>query len=480
VEVGAGLGTVTEIASASFSLSRVLDSETDSGLQSLIRNNPEFGAMVRELDQTFSRLGVPSIYKLTVSSISGPGTIAPTLNATTLRKENGAFYERTLALETLAYTGPAARATTAAPALAFHASTEVRDDIYVFGGKTPTGLSDKLYKISRNAPTQWIEISASSAEESGRGSTFGDNTGSWSGVRLEDPIDETPGGGGGQGTRSPAARMGAYLANSGDFLILYGGTNADQSVIFTDLWTFKISEGTWTELSTNLIQDSGVSFASTFGTKIENRGQLLILGGLDESGQSGPGVNMDLAGIALARSSIDLAALIQPVTINGGIFHFGSSTLDPNGNSMIASVFNSYPSPYSQTLAYWNGSEAVPVEMDAESHALDLIAPFGGVFQTSGNSMYYLGGSRSPDTQAPELYDGIFTIDVSNGTVRLIPSGSDLAKRMGAIGFVNSEGNIITHGGLTETHQSFTASSDIIEFNPARGSLRNISIESRR
>jgi hypothetical protein len=174
--------------------------------------------------------------------------------------------------------------------------------------------------------------------------------------------------------------MGAYLANSGDFLILYGGTNADQSVIFTDLWTFKISEGTWTELSTNLIQDSGVSFTSAFGTKIERGGQLLILGGLDESGQSGPGVNMDLAGIALARSSIDLAALIQPVTINGGDFHMGASTLGPNGNTIIASSFNSYPSPYSQTLAYWNGSEAVPVEMDAESHALDLIAPFGGVF----------------------------------------------------------------------------------------------------
>jgi hypothetical protein len=94
--------------------------------------------------------------------------------------------------------------------------------------------------------------------------------------------------------------------------------------------------------------------------------------------------------------------------------------------------------------------------------------------------MYYLGGSRSPDTQAPELYDGIFTIDVSNGTVRLIPSGSDLAKRMGAIGFVNSEGNIIIHGGLTETDMVFSASSDIIEFNPALGSLRNISIESRR
>jgi hypothetical protein len=162
----AGGTTESEIASVGFNLSPVLNSKTDSRLQSLISEDPQFAENVSASEELFSKLGAASIYKLTVTSISGPGTIAPTLNAKTLGNAKGAFYERTLALQNFAYKGPAVSATSAVPALAFHASTEVRDDIYVFGGKTPTGLSDKLYKISRDDPTQWIEITASSAKGS--------------------------------------------------------------------------------------------------------------------------------------------------------------------------------------------------------------------------------------------------------------------------------------------------------------------------
>jgi hypothetical protein len=434
-------------ASVGFRLTKVTDTTTEmKSLTNPSAGNMEFARIASAVEFSFP----DSVYKLTVSSIGGKGLIKPLLDAAQILNANGDPYTTNPVFEQVAYTGGATAGASAVPALAFHASTAFGADgkasvVYVFGGKTPTGLSDKLYRFSKSTPSTWEEVV---------------------------PINN---GKPGETAVAPDARMGAYLANSGDFLILYGGTNADQSVSYSDLWKFNISESTWTELSPNLIHDSGVNFTSTFGSKIESSGQLSILGGLDEAGHSGPGVTMDLAGIALAETPRDLAGLIQPVYTNDGDFQLGSSTLDPNGNRIIASRFSSFASPSSTTLAYWDGSSVTPINVDAGSPVQNLIAPYGGILQTSGNFMYHLGGSAVLDIQAPDLSDVIFRIDVSNGSITLMRTVSGLAARMGSISFVNSDGNIILHGGLTETNSAFAPSSDLIEFNPALGSARNIS-----
>ncbi len=432
----------------SFTLTRVAD--LPSEIKALVNpsaSNLKFAKFVLGDRSLFP----DSLYKLSVSSIGGMGLIQPTFDPRPFPNKAGDSYKTDPYFERVGYFGGAATGQSAIPSLAFHASTEAMGtdkspSVYVFGGMTPTGLSDKLYRFSKSTPSTWQEVVPTNAGKPG------------------DPA------------LAPAARMGAYLASSGDFLILYGGTNADKSTSFPDLWKFSLRENTWTELSTNLIRDSGVDFSSTFGTKVESNGQLAILGGQNLTGGSGPGVLMDLSGIARAENASDLAGLIQPVSTNEGDFHMGASTLDPNGNTIIASGFWSSTSPYSQTLAYWNGSSgAVPLEVDAGSPVSNFVSPYGGVLQASGNYMYYFGGSVRPDTQTPELSDVVFTIDVSTGRVSLLRTVSHLAKRMGAISFVNSDGYIITHGGITETNKVFSPSSDIIEFNPALRSLRNVS-----
>ncbi len=441
--------TLTECqGSVSFTLTKITD--VNSEVQALV--NPSSGnTLFFEYAKEGEKSYPDSLYRVSVSSIGGKGMIQPSLDVGQFLDAAGEYYTKRPVFQKVGYRGGATTGSSVIPALAFHSSTEAMGadrspSIYVFGGKTPSGLSDKLYRFSKSSPSTWEEVVPTNSAKPG------------------------------ERALAPTARMGAYLANSGDFLILYGGTNADQSASFQDLWKFKISQNTWTQLSTNLILDSGIDFVSNLGTKIESRGQLVILGGLDERGMSGPGVSMDLSGISLAENTSDLAGLILPVSNNEGDFQMGVSTLDPAGNPIIASLFSSFSSPYSQTLAYWNESSgAVPIEVDPSSAVSNFLSPYGGVLQTSGNYTYYLGGSSKIDIQTPELSDVVFTIDVSTGSVRLLRSVSNLAKRMGAISFVNPEGNIIIHGGLTETNRTFSPSSDLIEFNPALQSLRNIS-----